>query len=488
MAHRRRPTYRVGGRHVDERRRLITDRSDVGAPPRRRRQLADSAGSERRRLDGLPEGRGSTSPTKRWTATPPAPGPTSHSASSGGVTAARRDLRTSWPRRPTGSPTSSLGSGPGPASASSSYAGRVPELYVAALGRSSTAAWSRPLFSAFGPEPIRERHGARATARVLVTTPALYRRKVAPHPRPASRARARAPRRRRPGDRGAVAPRTRCWPSADRATRSRRPTPRTRRCCTSPAARPASRRARCTSTRRSSPTTPPAARARPAPRRHLLVHRRPGLGDRHVVRHHRPAHHGVTSIVDEGEFDAERWYRILAETAGHRLVHRADRDPHADAGGAELPHEHDLSRAAVRRQRRRAAEPRGGRLGREAFGLPFHDNWWQTETGGIMIANHRRHARSGPARWAARCPASRRRSCVRDDDGRRAVPDGASAGRRSPARGRAGPAAGLALDVPRLLDDDERYRKCFAGGWYLTGDLARRDADGYSGSSAGPTT
>jgi acetyl-CoA synthetase len=29
------------------------------------------------------------------------------------------------------------------------------------------------------------------------------------------------------------------------------------------------------------------------------------------------------------------------------------------------------------------------------------------------------------------------------------------------------------------LGDDERYRKCFAGGYYLTGDLARRDADGY---------
>ena len=25
--------------------------------------------------------------------------------------------------------------------------------------------------------------------------------------------------------------------------------------------------------------------------------------------------------------------------------------------------------------------------GVEAFGRPFHDNWWQTETGGIMIAN-----------------------------------------------------------------------------------------------------
>ena len=29
------------------------------------------------------------------------------------------------------------------------------------------------------------------------------------------------------------------------------------------------------------------------------------------------------------------------------------------------------------------------------------------------------------------------------------------------------------------LDQDERYRKCFAGDWYLTGDLAKRDADGY---------
>jgi acetyl-CoA synthetase len=29
------------------------------------------------------------------------------------------------------------------------------------------------------------------------------------------------------------------------------------------------------------------------------------------------------------------------------------------------------------------------------------------------------------------------------------------------------------------VGDDERYRKCFADGWYLTGDLARRDADGW---------
>lgn len=29
------------------------------------------------------------------------------------------------------------------------------------------------------------------------------------------------------------------------------------------------------------------------------------------------------------------------------------------------------------------------------------------------------------------------------------------------------------------LNEEERYRKCFAGGWYVTGDLAKRDEDGY---------
>jgi acetyl-CoA synthetase len=29
------------------------------------------------------------------------------------------------------------------------------------------------------------------------------------------------------------------------------------------------------------------------------------------------------------------------------------------------------------------------------------------------------------------------------------------------------------------LNEDARYRKCFVGDWYLTGDLAMRDADGY---------
>jgi acetyl-CoA synthetase len=113
-------------------------------------------------------------------------------------------------------------------------------------------------------------------------------------------------------------------------------------------------------------------------------------------------------------------------------------------------------------------------LGPEAFGLPIHDNWWQTETGGIMIANYAAMD-IRPARWAAAAGHRGRRSCAtRDgDDGDRVEVDDARMSRASSRCAR------LAVDVPRLPHEEERYRKCFAGGWYLTGDLAMRDADGY---------
>ena len=56
-------------------------------------------------------------------------------------------------------------------------AGRIPELYIAALGTLKNGSVFTPLFSAFGPEPIQSRINI-ARAKVLVTTDALYRRKV----------------------------------------------------------------------------------------------------------------------------------------------------------------------------------------------------------------------------------------------------------------------------------------------------------------------
>ena len=56
-------------------------------------------------------------------------------------------------------------------------AGRVPELYIAALGAFKNGSVFCPLFSAFGPEPVRQRL-SRGDAKVLVTTERLYRKTV----------------------------------------------------------------------------------------------------------------------------------------------------------------------------------------------------------------------------------------------------------------------------------------------------------------------
>jgi acetyl-CoA synthetase len=56
--------------------------------------------------------------------------------------------------------------------------GPVLELYVAALSTLRNGSVFSPLFSAFGPEPVRTRMTI-GEAKVLVTTTAYYRRKVA---------------------------------------------------------------------------------------------------------------------------------------------------------------------------------------------------------------------------------------------------------------------------------------------------------------------
>ena len=100
-----------------------------------------------------------------------------------------------------------------------------------------------------------------------------------------------------------------------------------------------------------------------------------------------PLLHGVTSIVDEAEFDAERWYRILqdegvtvwytAPTAIRMLI----------KAGPELAQRYRFPRLRFIAS---VGEPLNAEAvwwGKRVLGLPIHDNWWQTETGGIMIAN-----------------------------------------------------------------------------------------------------
>jgi acetyl-CoA synthetase len=109
--------------------------------------------------------------------------------------------------------------------------------------------------------------------------------------------------------------------------------------------------------------------------------------------------------------------------------------------------------------------------GQEALRLPIHDNWWQTETGGIMIANTPA-LDIKPGSMGKPLPGVDAQIVRRLDDGRIELLGAGEEGELALRRGWPSMFRGY-------LGQPERYAKCFAGDWYLTGDLARRDADGY---------
>jgi acetyl-CoA synthetase len=111
--------------------------------------------------------------------------------------------------------------------------------------------------------------------------------------------------------------------------------------------------------------------------------------------------------------------------------------------------------------------------------LPVHDNWWQTETGGIMIAN----LAGGdvrPGSMGRTLPGVEAAILARGPDGRAAVQNGAVEVVEKPGiDGELALRPGWPSMFRGYLHDDERYAKCFAEAWYLTGDVARRDEDGW---------
>ena len=185
-----------------------------------------------------------------------------------------------------------------------------------------------------------------------------------------------------------------------------------------------------------------------------------------------PLLHGVTSIIDEAEFDADRWYRILEEqrvtvwytapTAIRRLM-RLDNKPHE---------QYDLSHLRFVASVGEPLNPEAVVWGRKALGLTIHDNWWQTETGGIMIANFAA-AEVRPGSMGRPLPGIEAAIVRKLDDHTVEIID------------KPGVDGDLALRPgwPSMfrgyLHDEARYAKCFVGGWYLSGDLAMKDEDGY---------
>jgi acetyl-CoA synthetase len=357
---------------------------------------------------------------------------------------------------------------------------RVPDLYVAVLGTLKHRSVACTLFSAFGPEPIRQRMEL-GSARLLVTNSALYRRKVAPI-------------RESLPDLVHVVVIDDHVPEGGLSFGELMAT---------------------AADDYEIPATDPEDPA--------LLHFTSGTtgtpkGAVHVhgavVAHHTtgrlaldlhpedvywctadpgwvtgtsygivaPLTHGVTSVIDEGDFDADRWYGILRDQhvnvwytapTAIRMLMRV---------GADVAKEYDLSALRVAASVGEPLNPEAVRWGVEAIGRPFHDNWWQTETGGIMIGNIPGHG-IRPGSMGRPMPGIEAAVLRTDDNGDVVHPD--DDGSRVEVVTEPDQPGMLVLRPgwPSMfrtyLGDEARYRAAFAGGWYLTGDLVTRDSDGY---------
>lgn len=360
-----------------------------------------------------------------------------------------------------------------------SLLGRSPGLYVAVLGTFKNGSVFCPLFSAFGPEPVRQRLHLGA-GRVLVTTKTLYRKKVAP-------LRDTLPELRHvllvDAD-GSPEPGTldlaRLLAGADPidAIADTQPEDMALLHFTSGT----------TGTPKGAIHVHGAVAAHYATGLYALdLHpddiywctADPGWVTGTSYGIIAPLVHGVTAIVDEEELDADRWYRILAEQrvtvwytapTALRMLMKA---------GAERAAGHDLSALRFIASVGEPLNPEAVVWGQDVLGLPVHDNWWQTETGGIMIANYPAMD-IRPGSMGRPLPGIEAALVARDADGKPVLREGKAVLVTEPdAMGELALRPGWPSMFRGYLNEEERYRRCFAGGWYLTGDLAKRDGDGY---------
>ncbi|MDF2144203.1 acetate--CoA ligase [Knoellia sp. p5-6-4] len=188
---------------------------------------------------------------------------------------------------------------------------------------------------------------------------------------------------------------------------------------------------------------------------------------------------GATIVTDSADFDARRWYSILqdehvevfytAPTALRMLMRK----------GVELAHDHDLTSLRHVVSVGEPLNPEAVVWGLEAFGLPVHDTWWQTETGAIIVSNYPGMP-VRPGSMGRPVPGVEVGVLERGADGRAAVVDGHVRALHDPETvGELAVRPGWPSMFRAYLGEPERYAKAFVDGWYLTGDLARIDADGY---------
>jgi acetyl-CoA synthetase len=354
-------------------------------------------------------------------------------------------------------------------------AGRIPELYIAALGTLKNISVFCPLFSAFGPEPIWQRL-SRSEAKVLVTTTRLYERNVAHLTERLPDLKYIILTDADTDMSDMVLSWSRLMDKADDEFFIETTDPEDMAVL------------HFTSGTTGMPKG--AIHVHNAIKIHYMtgkyaldMHRDdvfwctadPGWVTGTSYGIFAPLVHGITNIIDEAEFNAERWFRILEEqkvtvwytapTAIRRLM-RLDIDPLS---------QHDLSHVRFVASVGEPLNPEAVVWGREKLNLSIHDNWWQTETGGIMIANYA-SMDIRPGSMGKPLPGIEAAIVQRTEDDEDTHVEVIT---QPDVDGELALKSGWPSMFRGYLHEEERYRKCFIDGWYITGDRAERDADGY---------
>ena len=201
---------------------------------------------------------------------------------------------------------------------------------------------------------------------------------------------------------------------------------------------------------------------------------------------------GATMIVDEAEFEVERWYQILQQQQVNVWYSTPTAIRMLMKAGDEIRAKYDLSHLRFIASVGEPLNPEAVLWSEQVLGLPFHDNWWQTETGSIMIANYA----TMPIKLGSMgLPLPGIEAGIVKRIQQQEQQENAQKNNKSNVQQekqdkivlitRANEIGELAIKQgwPSMfrgyLNQNEKYQHCFSQGWYLTGDLAYKDEEGY---------
>jgi acetyl-CoA synthetase len=182
-----------------------------------------------------------------------------------------------------------------------------------------------------------------------------------------------------------------------------------------------------------------------------------------------PWANGITQVVLDAGFNSDAWYRFMAKHkvtvwySAPTAIRLLMRD------GEELIARHDLSSL---RHLCSVGEPLNAEAviwSQKAFGKPFHDTFWQTETGCMVITNFP-GMKVKPGSMGKPFPGIT--AAVVDQQTGEPIDE----------PGKVGIIAlqpGWPSQIRGYRNNEAGYQKKFLNGWYLCGDQGSIDQDGY---------